>query len=409
MDHDLAGGTARSDGGHHGDAVVVVRIDLAAGKGVDTLDDEVVTGNAHLCAQCGELAGGSGQTVGFLDAQAGAIADERATLRQRCHGRDNGHQVGDVVRAHFKAGELVGLHSGGVGGAHDAGAKARERGKHVAITLRGAERHAFDSDGVGADGAGTQPKGGVGPVALDSNVAWSAVRAAVHAEVRDLGLAVLGGDTLDVDLDAEGLHGLDGQVDIGAALDKAGYLHAGGLGQKRGCQQQAGDVLRAHIARQDKGARAHAAACLERKTAQALQVAAGGNDLVGERGEGACAQAALAHKGGFCPQRAGDGQHKAERGAALAAVERAARKCLEQAKLNTLHGGMDLEAVLDGLDAGAQRREAAHRGFDIGAGGVASDVRLAVGECGADNQAVRHRLGCDGGNGALERGGGDAG
>ena len=36
VDHDLAGGTARGDGGHHGDAMVVVRIDLAAGKGVDT-------------------------------------------------------------------------------------------------------------------------------------------------------------------------------------------------------------------------------------------------------------------------------------------------------------------------------------------------------------------------------------
>ena len=386
-----------------------MRIDLAAGKGIDTLDDEVVTGDAHLCAQCGELAGGGDQTVRFLDAQAGAIADERAALRQRCHGRDNGHQVGDVVRAHLKAGELVGLHGGGVGGAHDAGAKARKRGKHVAVALRRTQGHTLDGDGVGADGAGTQPKGGVGPVALDSNVAWSAVRAAVHAEVRDLGLAVLGGDTLDVDLDAEGLHGLDGQVDIGAALDKAGYLHAGGLGQKRGCQQQAGDVLRAHIARQDKGARAHAAACLEREAAQTLQVAAGGNDLVGERGEGACAQAALAYEGGIRTQRAGDGQHKAERGAALAAVERAARKCLEQAELNTLHGGMDLEAILDGLDAGAQRREAAHRGLNIGAGGVAGHMRFSVGERSADNQAVRHRFGCDGGDGALERGGGDAG
>ena len=70
---------------------------------------------------------------------------------------------------------------------------------------------------------------------------------------------------------------------------------------------------------------------------------------------------------------------------------------------------MDLEAILDGLDAGAQGREAAHRGLDIGAGGVASDVRLAVGERSADDEAVRHRLRRDGGNGALERGGGDAG
>lgn len=84
-------------------------------------------------------------------------------------------------------------------------------------------------------------------------------------------------------------------------------------------------------------------------------------------------------------------------------------KCLEQAKLNTLHSGMDLEAILDGLDAGAQRREAAHRGLDIGTGRVAGHVRLAVGKCGADDEAVRHRLGRDGGNGALERGGGDAG
>lgn len=70
---------------------------------------------------------------------------------------------------------------------------------------------------------------------------------------------------------------------------------------------------------------------------------------------------------------------------------------------------MDLEAILDGLDAGAQRREAAHRGLDIGTGRVAGHVRLAVGKCGADDEAVRHRLGRDGGNGALERGGGDAG
>ena len=81
---------------------------------------------------------------------------------------------------------------------------------------------------------------------------------------------------------------------------------------------------------------------------------------------------------------------------------------LEQAKLNTLHSGMDLEAILDGLDAGTQRREAAHRGLDIGAGGIAGDVRLAVGECGADDQAVRIDLDAMAGT-VLERDGVDAG
>ena len=310
---------------------------------------------------------------------------------------------------HLKAGELVGLHGGGVGGAHDAGAKARKRGKHVAVALRGAQGYTLHGDGVGADGASAQPKGGVGPVALDGHAAGRAVRATAHAEVRDLGLTVLGGNALDVDLNAKGLHGLDRQVDVGAALDEAGHLHAGGLGQQRGCQQQARDILRAHVARQHKGARAHAAACLERKTAQTLQVAAGGDDLVRERGERAGAQAALAHKRGLGTQRAGDGQHKAQRGAAFAAVKRAAGKGLEQAKLNTLHGGVDLEAVLDGFDASAQGRKAAHRGLDVGAGGVAGDVCLAVGKRSADDQAMRHRLGRDGGNGALKRGRGDAG
>ena len=250
--------------------MVVVRIDLAAGEGIDALDDEVIAGNAHLRAQRGELAGGRDQAVGFLDAQTGAIADKGAALRQRGYGRDNGHQVGNVVGAHLKAGELVGLDGGGVGGAHDAGAKARKRGEHVAVALRGAQGHTLHGDGVGADGAGAQPKGGVGPVALDGYAAGRAVRATAHAEVRDLGLAVLGRNALDVDLDAKGLHGLYRQVDVGAALDEAGYLHAGGLGQQRGCQQQARDVLRAHVARKHKGARAHAAARLERKTAQTL-------------------------------------------------------------------------------------------------------------------------------------------
>ena len=186
-----------------------MRIDLAAGKGIDALDDEVVAGNTHPRAQRGELAGGGGQAVGFLDTQAGAIADKGAALCQRGHGRDNGHQVGNVVGAHLKAGELVGLHGGGIGGAHDAGAKARKRGKHVAVALCGAQGHALDGDGVGADSAGTQPKGSVGPVALDGHAAGRAVRAAAHAEVRDLGLAVLGRNALDVDLNAKGLHGLD--------------------------------------------------------------------------------------------------------------------------------------------------------------------------------------------------------
>ena len=409
VDHDLAGGAACGDGGHHSDAVVIVRIDLAAGKGIDALDDEVVTGDAHLRAQRGKLAGGGDQTVRLLDAQARAVTDECAALRQRCHGRDDGHQVGNVVGAHLKAGKFVGLYGGGVGGTHDAGSKARKRGEHVTVALCGAQRHALHGDGIGADGAGTQPKGSVGPVTLDGHAAGRAVRAAAHAEVRDLGLAVLGRNTLDVDLDAKGLHGLDRQVDIGTALDEAGHLHAGGLGQQRGCQQQAGDILRAYVARKHKGARAHAAARYERKTAQALQVATGGDDLIRERGERAGAQAALTHEGCFRAQRAGDGQHKAQCGAALSAVECAAGKGLEQAKFNALHGGVDLEAVLDGLDASAERREAAHRGLDIGAGGIAGDVRLAVGECGADDQAVRHRLGRDGGNSAFERGGGDAG
>ena len=171
---------------------------------------------------------------------------------------------------HLKAGELVGLHGGGVGGAHDAGAKARKRGKHVAVALGRAQGHTLDGDGIGADGAGAQPKGSVGPVTLDGHVTGRAVRAAAYAEVRDLGLAVFGRNTFDVDLDAKGLHGLDRQVDVGAALDEARYLHAGGLGEQRGCQQQAGDILRAYVARQHKGARAHASARLERKTAQTL-------------------------------------------------------------------------------------------------------------------------------------------
>ena len=237
VDHDLAGGTACGDGGHHGDAMVVVRIDLAAGKGIDTLDDEVIAGNAHLRAQRGELAGGGDQAVRFFDTQTGAIADKGAALCQRGHGRDNGYQVGNVVGTHLKAGELVGLHGGGVGGAHDAGAKARKRSKHVAVALCGAQRHTLHGDGVGADGAGAQPKGGVGPVALDGYAAGRAVRAAAYAEVRDLGLAVLGRNTLDVDLDAKGLHCLDRQVNVRAALDQAGHLYAGGLGQQWCCQQ----------------------------------------------------------------------------------------------------------------------------------------------------------------------------
>ena len=118
--------------------MVVVRIDLAAGEGVDALDDEIVAGNTHLRTQRAELAGGGGQTVGFLDAQTGAIANKGAALCQRGHGRDDGHQVRNVVGTHLKAGELVGLHGGGVGGAHDAGAKARKRGKHVTVALCGA-------------------------------------------------------------------------------------------------------------------------------------------------------------------------------------------------------------------------------------------------------------------------------
>ena len=70
---------------------------------------------------------------------------------------------------------------------------------------------------------------------------------------------------------------------------------------------------------------------------------------------------------------------------------------------------MDLEAILDGLDASAQCRKATHRSLDVGAGGVAGNVRLAVGKRSADDEAMRHRLGRDGGNGALKRGRGDAG
>ncbi len=78
--------------------------------------------------------------------------------------------------AHLKAGEFVRLHGGGVGGAHDAGAKARKRGKYVAVALGRAKRHTLDGDGVGADGAGAQPKGSVGPVTLDGHAAGRAIR-----------------------------------------------------------------------------------------------------------------------------------------------------------------------------------------------------------------------------------------
>ena len=109
------------------------------------------------------------------------------------------------------------------------------------------------------------------------------------------------------------------------------------------------------------------------------------------------------------PQGAGDGQHEAQGGARFAAVERGTGERAQQAVLQALGGGVDLVAALDERDARAQGGQAADGGVDVRARGVARHARHAVGEGRRDDDAVRHRLGCDGRYGAGERLGVDAG
>ena len=77
--------------------------------------------------------------------------------------------------------------------------------------------------------------------------------------------------------------------------------------------------------------------------------------------------------------------------------------------LEALEHGVDLKAAIDGVDLGSNRGKAADRRVDIGARGVAGDAGHAVGEGRRDDDAMRHRFGRDGRDGAGEGFGVDLG
>ena len=211
------------------------------------------------------------------------------------------------------------------------------------------------------------------------------------------------------DLDAEAREGLDGEVHVGPALQAADHHHSRVALEERGGHEEAGDVLGGYVAGDLEAPGTQPPAGAEREAAEPREVAAAGDELVGERCEWTGAQAPLAGKGGVGAERAGDGQHEAEGGAGLAAVERLAAARLQDAERAALGDGMDLESAVHGVHAGTQGLEAAHGGLDVGAGGVQRHVRDAVRERRSDDQAVGHRLGRDGGDNARERAGGDDG
>ena len=74
----------------------------------------------------------------------------------------------------------------------------------------------------------------------------------------------------------------------------------------------------------------------------------------------------------------------------------------QDAVFEAFEHGVDLKAALDGVDLGADRGKAADRRVDIGARCVTGDAGHAVGEGRRDDDAMRHRFGRDGRDGAGE-------
>ncbi len=222
--------------------------------------------------------------------------------------------------------------------------------------------------------------------------------------------------------------------------------------------------MRAHVAGQLEPSRPHAAGRLERQPAQPRERAARGHELVGERREGPLAQAARTRESRVRAQRAGDGEHEAQGGAGLPAVERGAGERAKQSVLEAL-GPVNVTSAPSAQATGSMKRRVepdspqssvapasarsnpcsrllgagwissppsmrvmrapsaarqrmvafmssqleshetrvtplASAGVHVLAAGIARDARDAVGERRGDDDAVRHRVGRDGGTGA---------
>lgn len=95
--------------------------------------------------------------------------------------------------------------------------------------------------------ARAQPECGVRPISLDRDDAGRTVALACHAEYRE-GKAAGRGALFDAHVDAKGREDIDGEVDVGTALERTGYGDLG-VTVKKGCgEQQTRDVLGAHVA-----------------------------------------------------------------------------------------------------------------------------------------------------------------
>ena len=210
-------GTLRAGGedrGHHGDAVVVRRVDDAAGKLARALDYQAVVRLADSAAQRGHGIAHRLEAVGLLDPQALGADDLGRALGAGGHGREGRYEVRAGSDVELAAPEDVRAHRDGRGPALDAGPEHSERGEDGAVALGAAQIHALDRDAALRERPRGEPERGVGPVPADADLARGVEpRAHGHAEEQAL-LSILG-MALAGDVHAELGERGHGDVDVG--------------------------------------------------------------------------------------------------------------------------------------------------------------------------------------------------
>ena len=165
---------------------------------------------------------------------------------------------------------------------------------------------------MAAQRAGAQPKRCVGPITLDGDGAGGAISLALDGKDGERQTARRRA-LLDADLHAERVEDGQREADIRAAFDLTGHGYLGVPVEQGYSEQQARDVLRAHVSGQFEAPGTHAPGSTQGESRGSLERAARGHELIGERGDGALAEPRRADEGRIRAEGAGDREHEAKR------------------------------------------------------------------------------------------------
>ena len=198
----------------------------------------------HLRAERAQHGGRALEPVGLLEPQAGGVDDLRLAVRERGDDAQHRDQIRDGRSVDRDAAQHAAPNGDGILRLAHIRAEAAQHIQHRAVALRRVGRKARDRDAGGRERAHRQEKRSVRPVALHMAPGREARRLAAGDGVRPLPL---------LQADAGQAQRVLRHGDVARGLEPARHGERALPRQARQRHEQAGDVLRGHVARQRIG------------------------------------------------------------------------------------------------------------------------------------------------------------